>query len=530
MQHEENLNLDTPIVRAVRAAYRSGQEDEALEPIVAGTPAGRPLGRMAGGDYVIFYDIRGEREIQLTRSLTEADFSFFPRPEGVLLNFVTMIEYSSSLKARAAFPPEGEIRGTLGETLSRAGLRFCKIAESEKAVHVGYFLNGKREDPFPGEERVIVPSPEVDSYAEVPEMSASEVSDRIMEKLEDPGLPFVLANLANVDVVGHIENRDAVIRAVESVDRELGRIVDACRRLGITLLVTADHGTVEEWLYPDGQIDTGHTRNPVPFVLADFSAAGSGKGLLRRQGELTDVAPTVLDLLNVGIPREMTGQSLLDTTAAKMDRRVLLLILDGWGMREEERGNLILEAATPHFDGLWAEFPGSLLKASGEAVGMPEGTVGNSESGHLHLGSGRRIFLDRVKIDRAIHDGAFDRNPEFLWAMDHARDEGRALHLLGIVSHYSSHGSIRHLNALINLAASRGVSEVYIHALIGRRGERPESGAVYVAKVEDMCRRAALGRVATVIGRFWALDREENWDRIEKTYRTLVKGEGTLVF
>lgn len=529
MSKQDDLNLNTPMVQAIRAAYRSGQEDEALEPIVARDPSGRPVGRMTGGEYVIFYDIRGEREVQLTQSLIEPRFDHFQRPGNNLLNFVTMIEYSSSLNVKVAFPPDGEVRDTLGETVSRAGLRHCKISESEKAVHVGFFLNGKHEQPFPGEERIIVPSPETDSYAGFPEMSAATVTDRILEKMSDPECPLVIANLANVDVVGHIEDHDAVIRAVECVDGELGRITEACREAGTTLVVTADHGTVEEWLYPDGQVDTGHTRNDVPFILADFASSDPRAGQLRPMGELTDVAPTVLDLIGLPTPEGMTGRSLVRIAPGRHPdgKQLLLLIVDGWGMRDSAVGNLIQEARTPNFDALWRDYPRSLLKASGEAVGMPAGTVGNSESGHLHLGAGRRIFLDRVKIDRAVADGSFGRNPAFLWAMDQAKREGRPLHLLGIVSHYSSHGTIRHLRALLELAAARGVPEVYVHSLIGRRGERPESGAIYVAKVEQMCRELSKGRVVTVIGRFWALDREENWDRIEKTYRALVLGEGT---
>ena len=157
---------------------------------------------------------------------------------------------------------------------------------------------------------------------------------------------------------------------------------------------------------------------------------------------------------------------------------------------------------------------------------MPPGTVGNSEAGHLHIGAGRRIYLDRVRIDTASADGTFFRNPAFSWALERAKAQGKALHLLGIVSHYSSHGTIDHLFALLRMAKETGVEKVFVHALLGRRGERPESGAIYVAKVADMCRELVLGEVATVIGRFWALDREFNWDRIEKTYRALVHGEG----
>jgi len=253
--------------------------------------------------------------------------------------------------------------------------------------------------------------------------------------------------------------------------------------------------------------------------------------MLKGEGELIDVAPTILEILGLTIPPEMTGTSLSVGVRVPVmgKKRVLLLILDGWGLRDNPSGNLIIEAQPENFDYLWSEFPHTVLKASGEAVGMPSDTVGNSEAGHLHLGAGRRVLLDRVKIDRAIQDGSFFQNQAFLWAMEEASKTGKALHLLGIVSHYSSHGTIRHLQALLEMASRRAVKKLFIHSLIGRRGEKPESGAAYVSKVEKVCQRLALGKVVTVMGRFWALDREENWDRIETAYRALVNGEGTHV-
>jgi 2,3-bisphosphoglycerate-independent phosphoglycerate mutase len=528
-RQDKNFSL----AEAIRKAYSAGQEDEALEPIIKVDHDGHPKGRLQDGDFVIFYDIRGEREIELTWSLTDKNFSHFPVQKNLNLNFVTMIEYDSKLKARVAFPAGKKIKNTLAEVISKAGLRLVKISESEKAVHVGYFMNGKSDEIFSGEERVIVPSPQgIASYALKPEMSVREVAQAIFSKLRDSACDVIVANLANVDVVGHIEDKAAVLRAVEAVDRELGYIVDEARAQKAALFVTSDHGTVEEWLYPDGAVNTGHTRNPVPFVLADFSSEGQATLSLRREGELADVAPTLLELIGLRKPMEMTGQSLLlnqPSTPTKR-QRVLLLILDGWGMREESHGNLIQEASTPNFDKLWTKFPHSVLKSSGEAVGMPPHVVGNSEAGHLHLGAGRRILLDRVKIDKAIEDGNFFKNKAFLWAMEGAEKKYRALHLLGIVSHYSSHGTIKHLFALLRMAQAQGIKKVYIHSLIGRRGEKPESGAIYVERVEEECRALHVGEVVTVIGRFWALDREENWDRVEKAHRALVYGEGIKVY
>jgi len=228
----------------------------------------------------------------------------------------------------------------------------------------------------------------------------------------------------------------------------------------------------------------------------------------------------------------MTGESLLAMCPEEWlnrKRRILLLIADGWGLGDGGKGDLIAQANTPVMDRLQREYPFVPIQAAGPAVGMPEGSVGNSESGHLHIGAGRRVMSDRVRIDQALRNGSFYENPAFLWAMRGAIRDGARVHLLGIASFYSSHGSVDHLLALLRLAHREGVPEVYIHSMLGRRGEKKESGAAYIRLIEEETRKINLGRVVSVIGRFWALDREAHWDRIEKTYRMLVDGVGTPV-
>jgi 2,3-bisphosphoglycerate-independent phosphoglycerate mutase len=307
--------------------------------------------------------------------------------------------------------------------------------------------------------------------------------------------------------------------------------------MGVAALVTADHGTVEKWYYPDGAIDTGHTDSPVPLVLVAPHLPGVE---LQDGGTLVDVAPTVLALLGVSKPASMTGTSLLvgegDASGQSDRSRAALFILDGWGAREETWGNLILEAHTPVMDALRASYPATVIEAAGKAVGLPDvvpgrpgRTVGNSEVGHLHLGAGRVIPSDRLRIENSIAEGSFFENPAFRWAMEGAKRDGRSIHLLGIISFYSSHGSVEHLKALLRMAAQLAVPRVFVHGMLGRRGEKPESGAIYVADIEAECERLGVGQFVSLIGRFWSLDREHNWDRIEKTYRLLVRGEGRPV-
>ncbi len=523
------------MAEGVRCAYSNGEEDEAMNPIVLEDETGNPVGRIAAGDYVIFYDIRGEREIQLTECFTDRSFSHFEIAAGHQANFVTMIEYAPGLDAKTAFPPQGVLKNTLCEALGKACKKVVKVVETEKAVHLGFFLNGKSQEPFPNEHRNFIHSRKVDDYGEHPHMEIDKVADAVKKEVADPENDLVIANFANMDVIGHVENKEAVIAAVEKVDSCVGDVVEHARSSGVDILITADHGSVEKWYYPDGTADTGHSDSPVPFIYIDSQnrdkgGIGAPFNEPELKGNLTDVAPTALGILGVAIPSEMTGQQLFQPESEKVGgRRLLLLIVDGWGHNSIKEGNLITASKTPNMDRLLAGHHSVLLQASGEAVGMPDGTVGNSEAGHLHIGSGRTVYSDRLRIDRSLKDRSFFRNEAFLWAMKGAIKDKKPLHLLGIISFYSSHGSLDHLFALLRMAKEQGVPEVYIHGLLGRRGERPEAGAAYMEDVEKETERLQLGKASTVIGRHWALDREQNWDRIEKTYRALVFGEGNRV-
>lgn len=529
--------LGGPMGEAVRERYRAGEDDEALEPLVL-FEGGEPVGRIADGDYVIFYDIRGEREVELTEAFVDETFAHFPVEEGMRTRWATMIEYHPKLDVEVAYPPEEKLQDTLCDVVAKAGMEQVKVVETEKAVHLGFFFNGKRQEQYPGETRDFVPTPkDVAFFDERPEMEAKEVARRMIKHLQDPGKKLIVGNFANVDVVGHIENTAAVIKAVETVDACVGEVVVAARAAGVPVLLTADHGTVESRLYPEGTVDTGHTVSPVPLMLIPPTGWDAEGVAFTGEGTLTNVAPTALELLGLPKPAAMTAASLLPAGFAEKlcggrDRRVMVLIADGWGIGDPAAppgGDLIREANTPNIDELFATCAHTRLRAAETAVGLPPGTVGNSESGHLHLGAGRVVLSDRLRIERDLETGDFEKNPAFRAMVDGAVRDRKPLHLLGIVSFFSSHGSLSHLYALMEMAAKAGVKELYVHGLLGRRGERPEAGARYVGEMEQKARALGVGRVATVIGRHWALDREENWDRIEKTYRTLVHGEGRPV-
>ena len=299
-------------VTAVEDAYAAGESDEFIRPRVI-TENGAPVARVADGDAVVFFNFRADRARQLTRAFTEEGFSGFPvadRP--ALASFVTMTEYERDFDLPVAFPPL-ELRRILGEEVSRAGLRQLRIAETEKYAHVTFFFNGGREEPFPGEDRVLVPSPrEVATYDKKPAMSAPEVTAELLKRLDSGGYDLVVLNFANGDMVGHSGIMEAAVAACETVDHCLGRLAAKNGELGGVMLITADHGNAEQMRDADGSPFTAHTTNPVPFIVLGEAFRGKGKDKkIASGGALRDIAPTVLTLLGLEIPAEMEGGSLI---------------------------------------------------------------------------------------------------------------------------------------------------------------------------------------------------------------------------
>lgn len=295
---------------AVEQAYAEGQTDEFVAPRVIAGPGGGPLGPIADGDAVLFFNFRADRARELTRAFTEEHFAAFDasgRPR--LASYVTLTRYDEAFDLPAAFPPV-RLSHIYGEVLSEAGLRQLRIAETEKYAHVTFFFNGGEEEPFAGEERILVPSPrDVTTYDQKPEMSAVAVADRLVAEIEAGRFDAVVVNFANLDMVGHTGVIAAAVKAVETVDACVGRVVDALRARGWAALLTADHGNAEEmWDPASGQAHTAHTTNRVPCVLVDDERRGAR---LRGGGILADVAPTLLALAGLAQPPEMTGRSLL---------------------------------------------------------------------------------------------------------------------------------------------------------------------------------------------------------------------------
>ncbi|MEF8779673.1 MAG: 2,3-bisphosphoglycerate-independent phosphoglycerate mutase [Haloferacaceae archaeon] len=326
--HREAEHEAPSAVEAVEASYRRGETDEFVEPtIVRGDgdwPTEERNPALSDGDAVLFANFRGDRARQLVRMLSNTDpvWPFETDPPDVQL--VTMTEYDRTFDFPVAFPPRDPTE-TLGEVFANAGRTQLRIAESEKYAHVTYFLNGGREVEFEGEIRRIIESPDVSTYDRQPEMSAPEVTDEAIEVIETDDPDLMVFNYANPDMVGHTGVFEAAVEAVEAVDRELGRLLEAVEAAGGHALVTADHGNADDMGTPD-EPHTAHTRNPVPFVYLAPTASDeestkrdrgegvdrSGGHRVREGGSLCDVAPTVLELAGLDRPDAMTGETLLE--------------------------------------------------------------------------------------------------------------------------------------------------------------------------------------------------------------------------
>ena len=297
MVYGEGIQNPDP-VDAVAQSYANDVTDEFMEPVVCD-----PEGTISDNDSIIFFNYRPDRAREITRAIVDPDFDGFQR-EYFPTTYVCNTEYDASMPNVLVAWPRIPVKNGLGEYLSSMGLTQLRIAETEKYAHVTFFFNGGVEKQYPGEDRVLVPSPKVATYDLQPEMSAYEVCDKCVERINSGAYDVIILNFANCDMVGHTGVLQAAVKAVETVDECVGRVVEATLKMGGIAMVTADHGNAEVMLQPDGSPMTAHTTNLVPFILC-------GAGTQLRPGRLADIAPTILDVMGLAAPQEMDGQTLI---------------------------------------------------------------------------------------------------------------------------------------------------------------------------------------------------------------------------
>lgn len=522
MQTEPLSHGGDRLANAVRAVYRNGQTDYTIEPLVKIDENGVPIGLIQDGDSVIFCCRRGEREIELTEAFTDPEFAHFEHPELKDLNFVILTLYHEKFKdLPVAFAPT-KIKGTLGETISRAGLRQLRCAESEKFAHVTFFLNGGNNQPFPGETDVRILSPKGIPFDQVPELSLPQVVDEVIHGIQSD-YDLIVTNFANGDVIGHTSNAGAKIKCAEHIDFHLGRVIQEASAADYVIAVTADHGNLEELLTADGKPHVAHTTNPVPFLLIDPRLKTQIKSA---DGTLQDIAPTILQILGIPQPAAMTGICLVKGHPWGEHRRVLLIILDGWGNGKPDDRNPIHLAHTPVWDELVRTSAPSQLGASGSSVGLQPGKAGNSEAGHMNIGAGRVVPQDDVRLDQAMKDGSFFTNEIFLQTIEDVIQRKSNLHLIGLLTEKSSHGSIDYPLALLKMAKDKGLQDVYLHLIFDGRSTEPDSAPMLLEKLDALMADIGIGQIVTGVGRGIALDRDGNYAKIKRTYEALVMGIG----
>ncbi len=290
---------------ALQAAYQRNETDEFVQPTLIDLPTGQ--GIVQPGDVVIFMNFRADRARELSYAFTQADFQGFVRQQWPQLGaYVTLTEYAKNIPATVAYPPQSLAQG-LGEIVSALGLTQLRIAETEKYAHVTFFFNGGKEAPYPHEDRELVPSPKVATYDLQPEMSAYLLTDKLIAAIESRQYDLIVCNFANADMVGHSGNFEATVKAIEAIDTCLGRITQAIKQVGGEMVITADHGNAE-CMYDEAhhQPHTAHTVEPVPCIYQ-----GRAAHFIAQDGKLADIAPTLLYLMGIPIPAEMTGRVLL---------------------------------------------------------------------------------------------------------------------------------------------------------------------------------------------------------------------------
>ena len=298
-------NKATSAVSAIESSYQKEVFDEFVEPTVIYS-GDKPVAKIEKNDSVIFFNFRPDRARELTRTLVDPEFNEF-ETKNLDLYYVTFTQYDATLpNVNIAFKPE-KLVNTFGEYISKNGLTQLRIAETEKYAHVTFFFNGGEEKQYPGEDRILVPSPKVETYDMKPEMSALEVTEKVLEAINSKKYDTIILNYANPDMVGHTGSLEAAIKAVETIDGCVGRVVEAINNQNGVLIITADHGNCEQMIdYKTGEPHTAHTTNKVPLILVGID------NVTLREGKLSDLAPTMLQIMGIEKPEEMTGESIIE--------------------------------------------------------------------------------------------------------------------------------------------------------------------------------------------------------------------------
>lgn len=498
------------LAELVRKSYEKGEIDYSLSPITLGT------GFIHDGDNVVFCCRRGEREIELTEMFTDPVFDKAERKALKDIDFSILTLYHEKFKDLPVVFGPSHVKMPLAEVLSKAGKTQFHCSESEKFAHVTFFLNGGENQPFLGETDTCVPSLKGVPFDTKPELSLPEVADKVEEALGK--YDFIVTNFANGDVIGHTANDAAKIEASGHVSKALEQVVEAAKKAGYVVAITADHGNIEILHTEKGKPHVAHTSNLVAFIMIDPLNDGA---ITLKDGSLKDIAPTVLSVMGIPQPAEMDGSVLCSDHDFGKDRKMLLIICDGWGLGDKTDNDAIFLGDTPYWDSLLENEAWSSLHASGGYVGLGDGKPGNSEAGHSNIGAGRVVPQDDIRLDSAIADGSFMQNQVLLDSIAKAKEKGCALHLIGLLTKKSSHGSIFYPLAVAEMA--KELPEVYLHVIFDGRSTEPGSAPALLEELDEMIESRGLNlQVVDGVGRGIALDRDGNYGKVKLAYDNMI--------
>ena len=512
------------VEQMLREGYAKGEQDYHLKPLVK-WDGEKPTGRIKDGDCVIFCCRRGDREVQLTEAFSEKGFKGFDRRDFDNLDFIPMTLYQEKFSQLNTLFPVIRPENSLGRVISDAGLKQLRVAESEKFAHVTFFFNGRRVEAFENEDRFFIDSPPSSALLDNPGTSTAEVADAVIAGINAGGYDFILTNLASGDMVGHLEDYKAKVACAASVDRSLGRIVESARENGYSVVITADHGLLETGFTPDGKPNVSHTTALVP--LAIISDGDVDRADDESCGTLSDIAPTVLSLMKLRIPEEMSGKAKVKNKGA--GKKVVLVVVDGWGIgNDDPTFNPIAAAGAPNLEKAMSEGISYEIEASSTAVGLPKGRYGNSEVGHLAIGSGRMIPSDELRISTAIADGSLAVNEDLTVPLARLKARNGTLHLIMILSERSSHGNIKECMAIADAAGKNGVKQAFLHIILDGRSTPPQGAADLIPVLEREGRGVSADlELVTVMGREYGLDRGGNYEKKTRVaFDSLVNGSG----
>ena len=511
-------------------------------------PQGKAIGRIENydqkgkGDSLIIYNVNGDQLVGLADSLSNPSFQKFPAIPNLDVSLYTMTPYSSDLNAKTAFP-KVSAETSLGKVLADAGISQSRIAGRNRTKAMTEAFDGNTAITYTPDnfQLIEVDAPPADTIVDNPGYNSTQIADQTIERIENSKDNLVMANFSAPDIAGQTGNLLFAAETLDQTDQELKRTIEAARKAGMSVVISGTYGNIEQMLdrndVPIRGRYNSHSTNPVPFIFIDDrdQRLTTELDIMREDATIASVAPTLLDILGADIPEQMTAPSVFKDFQPMRNDRVLFLTIDGIGSTPEMRGNAIdltrqklqRENRRLYIDQLFVDQPVTDLMANGKNIGLRTDKTGYPAATYFAMGTGlapEDIKLEMVRIDDSIKEGTFLQNPVFNEAIERALRDGTKLHLLGLVSDAEIDASIQHLEALLNLAKERGMqkNDVIIHTITDGIDEAPRSAIDSIRKVEKLTEEIGVGTLATIGGRYWFMNQEQENDKIEKAYNALV--------